>query len=119
MLNFDRMKFAYARGARIEFKVTDDRWGFAKDPLWSCLRPSQWRVHPKDEHLLYGPLTSALRDSVMYVGEDAGQGEWDWLIYDCQIQVHGEEWEWPDGIDPIVSGMYTLFCAEALADMGV
>ncbi len=60
-----RLKFALARGARIQFRIPPNAWwdGIER-PSWQphC----EYRIHPKDEHLAYGPLSTALRDDALY-----------------------------------------------------
>lgn len=62
--NFARFKFAHARGARIQLHIP-----YAKEPLWMGANPHgfnwsddyEFRIHPEDTHLEYGPISSALR----------------------------------------------------------
>jgi hypothetical protein len=59
------MRFAAARGATIQLQFPGERGWFTlvgaervSDPRPGCT----YRVHPKDAHLQYGPLSTALRD---------------------------------------------------------
>lgn len=55
-----RLKFAYARGARIQVKVASSgHWVSAHAPGFHEGR--KYRIDPRDAHLEYGPLSSALR----------------------------------------------------------
>lgn len=55
------MQFAWVRGARIQHKpVHDDEWTTL--PRSTVPVYEEWdRIHPDDEHLAYGPLSSKLR----------------------------------------------------------
>lgn len=75
-MNTERMKFAWARGARIQLR-THEHSGIAG--LWStCISRGiymldpplyDYRIHPNDEHLQYGPLSTALREIVYFPPE--------------------------------------------------
>ena len=58
-----RLLFAAARGARIQingFTATEPSW--YDSHKWSSMHESVLRIHPDDEHLQYGPISTALRD---------------------------------------------------------
>lgn len=62
-MNIERLKFAWVRGARIQFRNLRPRRGVWIDspcPRWFPYHG--YRIHPDDEHLQYGPLSSALRE---------------------------------------------------------
>ena len=65
-MNIQRLKFAWARGARIQIrddKFTEGAWleapGFSAGDF-------EYRIHPDDEHLQYGFLSRALRDAAIH-----------------------------------------------------
>jgi hypothetical protein len=56
-----RLLFAAARGARIEYKLWGtDKW--AEKEAWGLSDTTEYRIHPKDAHLQYGPISTALRN---------------------------------------------------------
>ena len=61
-----RLLFAAARGARIQATLAG-QW--STSPLYEALRPSyneNRRIHPEDEHLQYGPISTALLEVEMW-----------------------------------------------------
>ena len=73
------------------------------------------RIHPDDEHLQYGPISTALRDAA------ADADKWDFtgdfgrmaMAYACW---HDLNWAWgPDS----GRSLFLLILAEALADEGM
>ena len=58
-----RLLFAAARGARIQingFTATVPSW--YDSHKWSSMHESVLRIHPEDEHLQYGHISTALRE---------------------------------------------------------
>ncbi len=122
-MNIQRLKFAQARGARIQWISSD----WHSDQKWyDCLRndeefaSTKWadsslRLHPEDEHLQYGPLSTAVRETVINRYSLAGFNP------ACSVAVAifpelGNEWWDLDGEDRL---MQFLFLAELLADEGL
>lgn len=74
-MDLQRMKFAFARGARLQVQIKPD---FDRGDAWSSVQDCprsvsgmnlyryNWRVHPGDARLEYGPLSSALRNRVLF-----------------------------------------------------
>ena len=63
-MNLQRLKFAWARGARISFDgVVMSEWDGRK---FTRLDIDDGEIHPDDEHLQYGPVSSAFRDMALY-----------------------------------------------------
>jgi hypothetical protein len=56
-----RLLFAAARGARIERKPRLGKEWFVANFVWFGDDGWDYRVHPDDEHLQYGPISTALR----------------------------------------------------------
>jgi hypothetical protein len=56
-----RLLFAAARGARIECYDSYSKEWKEVNAVWLDALPSD-RIHPDDEHLAYGPVSSALRE---------------------------------------------------------
>ena len=70
-MNVQRLKFAWARGARLQVPVLE--WGTDKQIAWATEdMPDHltWpiaRIHSDDEHLQYGPVSTAFRDMALYL----------------------------------------------------
>lgn len=127
MLNHrhQRLKFAQARGARIqifcayhqEWETIGDRGSRGKPgevPSWA--EDNDYRVHPDDAALEYGPVSTALREAVCGLGWGcrayAGQRlTEEWLLYHEHRQLVVEATA--EEVD-----QFYLFCAEAMADRG-
>ena len=61
-----RLLFAAARGARIQingFTATVPSWYDSRK--WSSVHESVLRIHPDDEHLQYGPISTAVLEVEM------------------------------------------------------
>ena len=117
-----RLLFAAARGAWIQATLAG-QW--STSPLYVALRHSyneNRRIHPEDEHLQYGPISTALRE--MAVGKDcleindASIPSWITTIIckchldSCWISTWREQ-------SPIGRRTTLLVLAEALADEGL
>ena len=111
-----RLLFAAARGARVQYMVGyPNRWETFKNVMPRRDQP-ECRIYPDDEHLQYGPISTALRKGAQYpwLGDgtytlDIGQ-YWltvsDWLLVDeCKDELH--------------RSLFLLILAEALADEGL
>ena len=118
-----RLLFAAARGARIQingFTATAPRW--YDSHKWSSMHESVLRIHPDDEHLQYGPISTALRE--MAVGKDCREINYasipSWIttiicechLDSCWISTWREQ-------SPIGRRTALLILAEALADEGL
>jgi hypothetical protein len=59
-----RLLFAAARGARIGWQTLSGQWCAAFNLLDVQSEGGQvaYRIHPDDEHLQYGPVSTALRE---------------------------------------------------------
>jgi len=92
-----RQMFASARGARIQIFV------------------SETRIHPDDEHLQYGPISTALRE--MTFDATLCKFSWEWSL------ASSATCEFASGIDAATLAtdydLYYLFLAEFLADEGM
>ena len=113
-----RLLFAAARGARIQATLAG-QW--STSPLYEALRPSyneNRRIHPDDEHLQYGPISTAVMEVEM------------WELMSSQfpaVAIHaalacGLDSEWvvtwrTQGVGDRATALLVL--AEALADEGL
>jgi hypothetical protein len=88
-----RQMFAAARGARIQIFV------------------SETRIHPDDEHLQYGPISTLLREMAL-TGDCDGAD-----IPYIRITLLTEEGYWKSTEDQ--QCVFCLILAEALADSGL
>ena len=110
-----RLLFAAARGARIQATLAG-QW--STSPLYEALRPSyneNRRIHPEDEHLQYGPISTALREMAQRTDE---------LFVELGPTVTYIDWsvdmEEDDGeADAFHQSLFLLILAEALADEGL
>jgi hypothetical protein len=119
-MNLQRLKFAHARGARIEFRSCPHVEWRHVDPLWLDIAEYEYRIHPDDEHLQYGPVSQAFRDMALFTDsvrldditemfmDLAGQN---WLLDLGSGGLRYEEYELHD--------FHRLFMAELLADEGL
>jgi hypothetical protein len=105
-----RLLHAAARGARIEDNALG-RWTETEFlDLKGCV--FNYRIHPKDKHLQYGPISTALREA-------AAGNAWDatgvfGLMARCYLNWNF--WQWTSDSD---RSLFYLILAEALADEGL
>jgi len=111
-----RLLHAAARGARIQSRWVDsgDSWqATGQIVLVDDMR--YYRIHPNDEHLQYGPISTALRE--MTFDTTLCKYSWEWSLASsitCEFA--------PDIDASILAAdynLYYLFLAEALADEGM
>lgn len=116
-MNLDRLKFAWARGARIEV---------VRSGSWDTLLPARYladfsgqngevRIHPDDAHLEYGPASTAIHTAVLM----SNYTEF-WLMAKGGIVhclAHGDD-EFDEADDNEMC-FFALFFAEYLADQGL
>jgi len=108
-----RLLFAAARGARIGWQTLSGQWCAAFNLLDVQSEGGQhaYRIHPDDEHLQYGPISTALREMALM-----GDYEDNTIPYfTFEIEREGNYWE-------STADQRRVFClilAEALADEGM
>ena len=116
MNSSNRLLFAAARGARIEIKYNN---GWEEDPCLTVhgLQDPMWayRIHPDDEHLQYGPISTELR-VIAETGKEpctlTGLMAMAAFKYEREYPFVLSA-EWPH------AEMFLLILAEALADEGL
>jgi hypothetical protein len=124
-MNIERLKFANARGARIQFSYGDG-WEVEDDPCWSRIQGEDgevsYRAHPDDERLQYGLVSQGLIDCALYgldwvnhPERDVGEAGFLYIV----IQQDMTEDDRPAAKDHVEWSMYMLFAAEYLADLGL
>ena len=130
-MNLQRLKFAWARGARLQLDYValgymgkdfvrskkDEGWRITGMDYLSNARPGDFfRIHPEDEHLAYGPLSTALlqRPFETFFGKHSKRAllamAWAVEAYNDGSLVESHIHDWM---------MFDLFVAELLADEGL
>lgn len=117
-----RILFAAARGARIQLF---NKWCGKWDTVGMVTIAAQgdtFRIHPKDAHLAYGPVSTALREAAENVPEWAQDvSSWvttaiDSVILDDELGYAWAAWrEYPLK----TRSLFLLILAESLADSGL
>ena len=111
-----RLLFAAARGARIQINGFTSQSAQWYDSIkWSAMHESVLRIHPDDEHLQYGPISTALREMAANPGYELAHtdefGTWSLLYKDwCNCRDFASERD---------VSLLLLILAEALADEGL
>ena len=109
-----RLLFAAARKARIEYY--DNvlyKWERSTQVTLHETRVA-YRIHPDDEHLQYGPISTALRDEAI---DACALGRW--VIADAFITEYITECDSSVVHSFVDTRMFLLILAEALADEGL
>jgi hypothetical protein len=112
-----RLLHAAARGARIQ---TNDRGGWldaAYIPT-ADYKGDDFRIHPNDEHLQYGPISTALREMAkqpkVLVHKLVNLPHFGFMIF---VESENESRELQ--CDTLTHSLFYLILAEALADEGM
>ena len=111
----NRLLHAVARGARIEYLHPKAGWLISGVVLLNRQYPES-RIHPDDEHLAYGPISTELREKAQdqydyTLSVNTNYGGWSaktgtWIAYgNCRDSFH--------------RSLFLLILAEALADEGL
>ena len=106
----NRLLFAAARGARIEVKALG-RWTGSEFISLGEFTTYPYRIHPEDEHLQYGPISTALREVAI-----TGNCEVADVPY-CRVEIEREDGYWSGTREQRI--VFLLILAEALADEGM
>lgn len=110
-----RLLFAAARGARIELHIPDLMWRVTNQMPVTTVRKN-YRIHPKDAHLQYGPISSELRElskiPPMLIDQTG-------VIASVFISRHKNADELYMHADELHRSLFLLTLAEALADEGL
>ena len=116
-MNLQRLKFAWARGARIQYQWNEK----SPDSAWLAAHyPEEGnRIHPDDEHLQYGPVSTAFRDLARFTDYAELPAEVE-LFMDLAgtnwiFEVQGSK---DEDFDMLIDWT-RLFFAEHLADLGL
>ena len=110
-----RLLHAAARGARIQLKVNPNvPWSAVHSGFIPIFESVHYRIHPEDEHLQYGPISTALRKKAENNTWCSG---WEWFLAEAAANEFTEFFD-----SRIAKPDYPLFyliLAEALADEGL
>ena len=111
-----RLLHAAARGARIGWQTLSGKWhpALSLNDVQSEGGQAAYRIRPVDEHLQYGPISTALRD----MAEDDGTWRTDlrWNIAHIVANEFNDYYDWQCEPD---YPLFYLFLAEFLADEGM
>ena len=110
-----RLLHAAARGAKIQTKWVDSgaQWQTTGQiVLVDDMR--YYRIHPADEHLQYGPISTALRD--MAEDDETWRTDLRWNIAHIVANEFNDYYDWQCEPD---YPLFYLFLAEFLADEGM
>lgn len=110
----NRILFAAGRRARIQYRYREGKWIPASGVSLIKKDGHLWRIHPDDEHLQYGPVSSELRGAAA-TGRALG------LISEpgkmASIALRSEAWDCIYA-DELHRSLFLLLMAESLADEG-
>jgi len=117
----NRLLHAAARGARIQRQHFTANWrSWEPSRIAWVVKPEvcdyNYRIHPDDEHLQYGPISTALRwaaepDNHQYGGTYTVPYGSYWLSMADAMVV--------DAADELHRSLFLLFLAEPIADEGM
>lgn len=109
-----RLLFAAARGAQINRRPAGANWWVVSNFVWLGNDGYEYRIHPDDEHLQYGPISSALREmakgKVQRPKEDA---YWRMAVAYFIAEAGANFYDLQE------RSLFLLLLAEALADEGL
>ena len=110
----NRILFAAARGARVQVlgKNINEFWWNTLD--FSKMHSHDYRIHPEDAHLEYGPISTELRKEALSEFWSAR-----WIVADAFVQDYISDYD-ADVIHNFTdSRTFLLLLSEALADEGM
>lgn len=116
-----RLLFAAARGARVEQTVHYNKWTPGVDLGLLRWHPEKCRIHPDDEHLQYGPISTAVREKAETTNSSLAysvQGYME-LAAICEYTPVTRGSDWADCWSSLHRSLFLLILAEALADEGL
>ena len=107
-----RLLFAAARGARIQY-YWYGRWMTTSVARLEAVERA-YRIHPVDQHLVYGPISSALRECATTDFQPSEYIMGALAIASYKHPRWSYMWE-----TELHRSLYLLFLAESLADEGL
>jgi len=103
-----RLLFAAARGARVQVRVFEfNKW--VNSPGMRFGNHDVYRIHPDDERLQYGPISTALREAAVE-GRPCAFAN----VPNVHINVDSAY-----NLESLPRSLFLLILAEALADEGL
>lgn len=121
----NRLLFAAARGARIVALDRNLGWiASSHAPLELSNDKRPYRIHPDDEHLQYGPISSALREIAAGDNDMADVSNNvlpDMAVQACFATNYDYTWirDWRNSEDLQTRSLFLLILSECLADEGL
>jgi len=109
-----RLLHAAARGARIQSQWRDSTEWQTSGQIVLVDDMRYYRIHPNDEHLAYGPISTALRE---IAENDIWCSGWERYLAHAAANEFTEHFDSRQG-EPDYP-LYYLFLAEFLADSGL
>ena len=109
-----RLLHAAARGARIQSQWRDSTEWQTSGQIVLVDDMRYYRIHPNDEHLQYGPISTALRE---IAENDSWRSGWERYLAHAAANEFTEHFDSRQG-EPDYP-LYYLFLAEFLADSGL
>jgi hypothetical protein len=120
-VNMSRLLHAAARGARIQrlwFKMRDEPHNWEKSPVVKAGR--QWgddyRIHPDDEALQYGPISTTLREMAILTSPEFNNIELPHGYFSCW---QNDWYQYRECTKELTRSLFLLILAESLADIGL
>jgi len=113
----NRILFAAARGARIQaYEPYDNTWRRTYG-VYVDGDDTEQRIHPDDEHLQYGPISTRFRENA----EPAAEALEHLGLVGCAYAMYYRLYEDTTYYmqDELHRSLFLLFVAEALADEGL
>ena len=112
----NRILMAAARGARLQ-----GRWASRKEfvnvhAVYLSDHTVEYRIHPDDEHLAYGPVSTALREAALSP-DGMGTGNVPYIHF--SLKMCGEESVWWAWASKNERSLFLLILSEALCDDGL
>lgn len=119
-----RLLHAAARGARIEFRLKEPKWFKCYFVPTAQAKPDyEYRIHLDDEHLAYGPVSTALREAaevnVLWLQDCLGSVEQAVVSTFEEDGELGYMWAKVSKCSLMHKQLFLLILAEALADEGL
>tara|TARA_R110000822_G_scaffold121524_3_gene255343 strand:+ start:622 stop:957 length:336 start_codon:yes stop_codon:yes gene_type:complete len=109
-----RLLHAAARGARIQVRWYDSLQWQTSGQIVLVDTMRHYRIHPDDEHLQYGPVSTALREMAENFKYDSS---WEHFIANSAANEFTEYFDSRQGKPDYQ--LFYLILAEALADKGM
>jgi hypothetical protein len=113
-----RLLHAAARGARIQVMIDFNEWYDHNNPTIRgiCDYPASHRIHPDDEALQYGPISTALREMAILPAPSFDGIELPHGYFSC---LQNYWYQYGECTEELTRSLFLLILAESLADIGL